>query len=164
MSGISYLSREQEREAIRILHSTYDSEWSDVCKLKDVRDIPLVSMAEILFTERMKNKFSEWRDGLLQKQNREDQIQGISKDSKQQFQVIFFKMHPALRLTGFTSRQLKLIQLVMLLYLVLSVDMFTFFLSCIANFILSSQLSVFFGEKTLYTYFDFIQRLNFADY
>ncbi|XP_027341844.1 poly(A)-specific ribonuclease PARN isoform X2 [Abrus precatorius] len=70
----------------------------------------LVSMADILFSERMKNKLSEWRDGLLQEQNQEDQIQGISKDSK--FQVIFFKMHPALRLNGFTSHQLKLIQLV----------------------------------------------------
>ncbi|XP_061375212.1 poly(A)-specific ribonuclease PARN isoform X2 [Gastrolobium bilobum] len=69
-------------------------------------------MADILFTERMKNKFREWRDGLLQEQNQDDQIQGISKDSKQQFQVIFFKMHPALRLNGFTSHQLKLIQLV----------------------------------------------------
>ncbi|RDX61631.1 Poly(A)-specific ribonuclease PARN, partial [Mucuna pruriens] len=102
--GISYLSREQERTALRSLNSTYDSEWSDICKLKDVRDIPLVSMADILFTARMKNKFSEWRDGLLQEQN-----QGISKDSK--FQEIFFEMHPALRLDGFTSHQLKLIQL-----------------------------------------------------
>ncbi|RZB51118.1 Poly(A)-specific ribonuclease PARN isoform C [Glycine soja] len=57
----------------------------------------------------MKNKFSEWRDGLFQEQNQEDQIQGISKDSK--FQVTFFEMHPALRLNGFTSHQLKLIQL-----------------------------------------------------
>ena len=134
MSGISYLSREQEREAIKSLNSTYDSEWSDICKLKDVRDIPLVSMADILFTERMKNKFSKWHDGLLQEQNQEEQIQGISKDSKQQFEVIFFKMHPALRLGGFTSHQLKLIQLVMLLYLVPSVDTFTFCLSCIVIF------------------------------
>ncbi|KAH1054293.1 hypothetical protein GLYMA_08G330300v4 [Glycine max] len=58
----------------------------------------------------MKNKFGEWRDGLFQEQNQEDQIQGISKDSK--FQVTFFEMHPALRLNGFTSHQLKLIQLV----------------------------------------------------
>ncbi|KAG4935353.1 hypothetical protein JHK85_050272 [Glycine max] len=107
--GISYLSREQERKALRSLNSTYDSEWSDIGKLKDVRDIPLLSSADILFTARMKNKFSEWRDGLFQEQNQEDQIQGISKDSK--FQVTFFEMHPALRLNGFTSHQLKLIQL-----------------------------------------------------
>lgn len=114
MSGISYLSREQEREAIRSLNSTHDSECSDISKLNDVRDIPSVNMADILFTARMKDKFSEWRDGLLQEQNRSDQIQGSRKDSKQQFQLIFFKTHPALKLDGFTSRQLKLIQLVML--------------------------------------------------
>lgn len=110
--GISYLSREQEREAIRSLNSTHDSECSDISKLNDVRDIPSVNMADILFTARMKDKFSEWRDGLLQEQNRSDQIQGSRKDSKQQFQLIFFKTHPALKLDGFTSRQLKLIQLV----------------------------------------------------
>ncbi|KAK7302274.1 hypothetical protein RJT34_13159 [Clitoria ternatea] len=108
--GISYLSRDQEREALRTLNSTYGSEWSDICKLKDVRDIPLVSMADILFSARMKNKFSEWRDGLLHEQNLENQFHGISEDSK--LQVIFFKMHPALKLNGFTSHQLKVIQLV----------------------------------------------------
>ncbi|KAK7305261.1 hypothetical protein VNO77_43163 [Canavalia gladiata] len=108
--GISYVSREQEREALRSLNSTYGSEWSNICRVKDVRDIPLVSMADILFTARMKSKFNEWRDGLLQKLNQQDQIQGISEDSK--FEVIFFKMHPALRLNGFTSHQLKLIHLV----------------------------------------------------
>lgn len=110
--GISYLSREQEREAIRRLNSTYDSERPDICKLKDVRDIPLLSMADTLFTARMKSKFSEWRDGLLHEQNQEDRIQEISEDSKEQFQVMFFKLQPALRLNGFTSHQLKLIQLV----------------------------------------------------
>ncbi|KAL9319931.1 hypothetical protein ACSQ67_011770 [Phaseolus vulgaris] len=108
--GISYLSREQERKALRSLNSTYDSEWSDICKLKDVRDMPLLSAADILFTARMKNKFREWRDGLLHEQNLEDQIQGDTGDSK--FQEMFFEMHPALRLNGFTSHQLKLIQLV----------------------------------------------------
>lgn len=139
MSGISYLSREQEREAIRRLNSKYDSERSDICKLKDVQDIPLVSMADTLFTARMKSKFSEWRDGLLHEQNQEDRIQEISEDSKEQFQVMFFKMQPALRLNGFTSHQLKLIQLVILLFLVPSADMFTFCLSsCVAILIGSS--------------------------
>jgi len=116
MSGISYLSREQERKALRSLDSRYDSEWSDICKLKDVTDTPMLSAADILFTARMKNKFREWRDGLLHEQNLEDQIQGVTEDSK--FQEIFFEMHPALRLNGFTSHQLKLIQLVMLAYFV----------------------------------------------
>ncbi|XP_057723600.1 poly(A)-specific ribonuclease PARN isoform X1 [Arachis stenosperma] len=110
--GISYLSRAQEREAVRRLNSRYESEHSNIYKLKDVKDIQLISMADILFSERMKNKFSKWRDGLLQEQSREEQIIGTSKDSKQLFEVIFFKMHPAIRLSGFTSRQLKLIQLV----------------------------------------------------
>ncbi|CAJ1963874.1 unnamed protein product [Sphenostylis stenocarpa] len=108
--GISYLSREQETKALRSLNSTYDKAWLDICKLKDVRDLPQLSTADILFSERMKNKFSEWRDGLLHEQNQEDQSQGITEDSK--FQVIFFEMHPALRLNGFTPHQLKLIQLV----------------------------------------------------
>lgn len=93
----------------------HDSECSDISKLNDVRDLPSVNMADILFTERMKNKFSEWRDGLLMEQSQPDQIQGSRKVSKQRFEVIFFKTHPALKLEGFTSRQLKLIQLVMLL-------------------------------------------------
>ncbi|MED6175222.1 hypothetical protein PIB30_076387 [Stylosanthes scabra] len=110
--GISYLSREQEREAVRRLNSTYKGEHSEIGKLKDVRDIQMISMADMLFTERMKNKFSKWRDGLLQEQSQEEQITGTLKDSKQLFEVIFFKMHPAIKLSGFTSRQLKLIQLV----------------------------------------------------
>lgn len=76
--------------------------------------MPLHSASDILFTARMKNKFRGWRDGLLNEQNLEDQIQGITEDSK--FQEIFFEMHPALRLNGFTSHQLKLIHLVMLIY------------------------------------------------
>lgn len=129
MSGISYLSREQEMEAMKSLNSTFDSDRSDISKLSDVKDIPLASMADILFTERMKSKFSEWRDGLFQEKNQSDQIQGMPKDSKEQFHVIFFKTHPALKLNGFTSRQYKLIQLVMLLYFVSFVDRFIFCLS-----------------------------------
>ncbi|KAK8468556.1 hypothetical protein PHAVU_006G058000 [Phaseolus vulgaris] len=82
----------------------------NACIHEDVRDMPLLSAADILFTARMKNKFREWRDGLLHEQNLEDQIQGDTGDSK--FQEMFFEMHPALRLNGFTSHQLKLIQLV----------------------------------------------------
>ncbi|KAJ7960940.1 poly(A)-specific ribonuclease PARN [Quillaja saponaria] len=111
--GISYLSREQEEEAKQCSNLTYDGELSDMwCNLKDVRDIPLVSMVDILFTERMKTKFSEWCDGLLQDRRGEVQFQRTSEDSKQQLQVVFFKMRPALSLDGFTSHQLNLIQLV----------------------------------------------------
>ncbi|XP_028781706.1 poly(A)-specific ribonuclease PARN [Neltuma alba] len=113
--GISYLSREQESEAIRCLNSSNDDEWLDEDSrlgIKNVKDIASVSIADVLFTERMKNKFSEWRDGLFQEQEREDKIQRLSEVSKQQLQVIFYKMRPALRLCGFTSHQLKLIKLV----------------------------------------------------
>ncbi|KAI9102242.1 hypothetical protein K1719_023444 [Acacia pycnantha] len=85
--GISYLSREQESEAIRCLNSANDCEWLD-------------------------EDSSEWRDGLFKEQDREEKIQSFSEDSKQKVQVIFYKMRPALRLCGFTSHQLKLIKLV----------------------------------------------------
>ncbi|KAK4278288.1 hypothetical protein QN277_016153 [Acacia crassicarpa] len=113
--GISYLSREQESEAIRCLNSANDCEWLDEDSrfgIKNVKDIPSVSIADVLFTERMKNKFSEWRDGLFKEQDNEDKIQRFSEDSKQKVEVIFYKMRPALRLCGFTSHQLKLIKLV----------------------------------------------------
>ncbi|KAK9269703.1 hypothetical protein L1049_001481 [Liquidambar formosana] len=84
--------------------------------LKEIRDIPLVSMADILFTERMKNRFSEWRNGLLRERKEGAQFQGSSNDSKQLLQTIFFKTHPALTPNGFTSHQLRLIQLVMFLF------------------------------------------------
>ncbi|KAL5548636.1 hypothetical protein UlMin_003867 [Ulmus minor] len=105
--GISYLSRRQEGEALKRLKLVYEDE-----NLKEVRDIPLVNMVDILFTERMKNKFSEWHDGLSRPQNTGFQFQGGSNDSKQQFQTIFFKMRPAISLNGFSSHQLRLIQLV----------------------------------------------------
>ncbi|KAF3453299.1 hypothetical protein FNV43_RR03739 [Rhamnella rubrinervis] len=110
--GISYLSKRQEAEALRRLNLAYEDElsvsWSN---LKEVRDIPLVNMADILFTERMKNGFREWRDGLILPHNGELQFQGCTSASKQ-FETTFFKMRPALSLNGFNSHQLRLIQLV----------------------------------------------------
>ena len=115
MSGISYLSREQESEALRRLNSINDGRLLDEDTgfgMKNDKDTRSVSIADVLFTERMKNRFSEWRDGLFREQDREDKIQRSSSDAKQQLQVIFYKMHPALKLCGFTSHQLKLIKLV----------------------------------------------------
>ncbi|XP_065862669.1 poly(A)-specific ribonuclease PARN isoform X2 [Euphorbia lathyris] len=66
-------------------------------------------MTDVLFSERMKNRLNEWRDGLLP--NSGSQIKRTS-DDKRQFETIFYKMRPALCLNGFTSHQLKLIQLV----------------------------------------------------
>lgn len=107
-SGISYLSRGQESKALRRLRLAYEDESN----LKEVRDAPLVKMADTLFTERMKNTFTEWRDGLLRNRNGGSKFQGISNDRQQHLETIFFKMCPALSLNGFTSHQLRLIQLV----------------------------------------------------
>lgn len=73
----------------------------------------MVKIADTLFAERMKNTFIEWRDGLLnlRSSNGGFQFQQNSNDS-QQLQTIFFKMRPALSLKGFTSHQLRLIQMV----------------------------------------------------
>ncbi|XP_010273436.1 PREDICTED: poly(A)-specific ribonuclease PARN isoform X2 [Nelumbo nucifera] len=111
--GISYLSRAQEAESLRCLNLAHGGEISNSgSHLEDFKDIPLVRTADILFTERMKNRFSEWRDGLLCSTTRQSQLEGQIKDSKQQLQTVFFKMRPALTLNGFTSHQLRLIQLV----------------------------------------------------
>lgn len=113
--GVSYLSRAQEEEALRRLNSAYEDELSEQWhNLKDACNRPLVSMGDVLFTKRMKNRISEWRDGLLRDRNEGSQFQGSSSDSKQHLQTIFFNMRPALTLNGFTSHQLRLIQMVLL--------------------------------------------------
>lgn len=119
ISGISYLSREQESEALRRLSLAYDDELLARCSnLKEPMHMPVVKMADTLFAERMKNSFTEWRDGLLRSSKGGFQFQGDSNDS-QQLQTIFFKLRPALSLRGFTSHQLKLIQMVILVFYIL---------------------------------------------
>ncbi|KAJ0101365.1 hypothetical protein Patl1_03932 [Pistacia atlantica] len=82
--GVSYLSREQEEEALGYMNSLYEDKlWDSWGDLKEARDMPLVNIADV-----------------------------VSNDSEQQFQTIFYKMRPAISLNGFTSHQLKLIQLV----------------------------------------------------
>ncbi|GAV68828.1 CAF1 domain-containing protein [Cephalotus follicularis] len=111
--GVSYLSRKQEDEALRHMKSLHDEEsLHSLCYLKEIRDIPSMSMADILFTERMKSKLSEWREGLVRNVKGGAQFHEGLNDSKQQYQTIFFKMRPALVLKEFTSHQLRLIQLV----------------------------------------------------
>ncbi|XP_050219614.1 poly(A)-specific ribonuclease PARN [Mercurialis annua] len=97
--GVSYLSRRQEEEELRRLNSRYE----DYTNFNEVRDVPLVGITDVLFSERMKNRLSEWRDGLMKNRN---------EAGESQFETIFYKMRPALCLSGFTSHQLKLIQLV----------------------------------------------------
>lgn len=114
ISGVSYLSREQENEMLRCL----DSECEDLMaqmwhNTKEIRETPLVSVADVLFSERMKSRFNKWRNWLLQDRNRGSQFLETSNNTKEQFQTIFFKMRPALTLNGFTSHHLRLIQSVM---------------------------------------------------
>lgn len=111
--GISYLSRIQEAEALHNLCSVYEGELlTSQCHLKDARELPLVSTFDILFTERMKNTLCEWRDRLLRNSNEGCHFEVNSGGSVPRLQTIFFKMRPSLMLNGFTSHQLRLIQLV----------------------------------------------------
>ncbi|KAG9456930.1 hypothetical protein H6P81_001438 [Aristolochia fimbriata] len=102
--GMSYLSRAQEAESLQILGFACEAECG---KLKDVEEIPLMSTCDIFFAERMKNKFQGWLDQLLR-----DELAGSNDGSTSQFLTTFFKLRPALVVNGFTSHQLRLIQLV----------------------------------------------------
>ncbi|OAY75352.1 Poly(A)-specific ribonuclease PARN [Ananas comosus] len=113
ISGISYLSRAQEIEALRKLRPQYeDSSAAPSHTFEELGDIPIVSTADLLFTERMKNRFTEWREGILRSPS-EDSSEESLKFSTVQFQTVFFKMRPAIMLNGFSSHQLKLIQLIL---------------------------------------------------
>ncbi|KAL3851129.1 hypothetical protein ACJIZ3_013011 [Penstemon smallii] len=111
--GISYLSRSQEEEALRRLDSVYKDELVDPSSnLREVAETELVRMADILYAERMKNKISDWRAGLLRDRNCGSDFQESSVDMNQKFRTTFFKLRPALAVDGLTSRQLRLIKLV----------------------------------------------------
>ncbi|CAI0437527.1 unnamed protein product [Linum tenue] len=111
--GISYLSRGQEDEALRRL-TLHDKRLSDLSNnSEDGEGTPLPNLTDVLFINRMKDKLSKWRSGLLQTtKNDTSQCHDTSTDSKQQFQTVFFKMRPAVSLSGFTSHQLNLIRMV----------------------------------------------------
>ncbi|XP_076926192.1 poly(A)-specific ribonuclease PARN-like [Bidens hawaiensis] len=110
--GISYLSRAQEDDIRLQLHSLNESEpFESLSADKEVKDVPLVRMADILFVERMRNKISEWHDDLLQIRNGgSHRTTEDSSESTDQFQTIFFRTRPTIKLNGFTSRQLRLIK------------------------------------------------------
>ncbi|XP_039055780.1 poly(A)-specific ribonuclease PARN [Hibiscus syriacus] len=111
--GVSYLSRGQEDEARKRLKSLNKDQLTNLSSdLRETTDLPLVRVADVLFTERMKKRLSEWRDELLQNRVGRPQDQGGQNDLNQQFQTVFFKMRPALDLNGFTSHQLSLIRMV----------------------------------------------------
>lgn len=115
ISGISYLSRSQEEEALKCLDSVYKDEVPDgSSNLRNASDTKLVRMADILFADRMKSIVSEWRTGLLGGGNLGSKFQGSCNEINQKFQTTFFQTRPALAVNGLTSRQLKLIKLVYL--------------------------------------------------
>jgi poly(A)-specific ribonuclease len=113
--GISYLSRAQEEEALQKLNLMYqDQSASSKTTSQEDLDTPLKSVADILFTERMKMKFNEWRDMIISRPIVDSHLSENIKLSPGQFQTVFFKMRPATLLNGFSSHQLTLIQQVVL--------------------------------------------------
>jgi poly(A)-specific ribonuclease len=114
ISGISYLSRAQEEEALQklnVLH--HDAISASLDTSEQGEDVPLKSTADLLFTERMKIRFSEWRDAIRSSSRVDNNLLGSNKFGTDQFQTVFFKMRPAIMLNGFTSHQIKLIQQVL---------------------------------------------------
>ncbi|ESQ29877.1 hypothetical protein EUTSA_v10011283mg [Eutrema salsugineum] len=102
--GISYLSRRQEEEASK----RYDEESVD--SVVETEDLKLVRLADLLFSERMKKRFNEWRSALL---HGSSESPGISSGSTESAETVFYHMRPALSLQGFTSHQLRVIKLVL---------------------------------------------------
>lgn len=76
-------------------------------------EIPTARTSDILFSERMKNKLRKWHDSIFRSPDKGDIDKEDAGSNNTQFQTVFFKMRPAIMLNGFTSHQLKLIQLVM---------------------------------------------------
>jgi len=111
ISGVSYLSRAQEEEALQKFNMLYHGQTAtSSTNSEEDRDIPLKSASDILFTERMKMNFKEWRDVIVSKPMVDNHLSGNIKCCAGQFQTVFFKMRPAIMLNGFSSHQLKLIQ------------------------------------------------------
>ncbi|KAH7861144.1 hypothetical protein Vadar_022115 [Vaccinium darrowii] len=62
--------RGQEDDAMRTLHIVYDEALFELRRnSREARGTPVVRIADFLFTERMKNRISEWHDGLLLNRN-----------------------------------------------------------------------------------------------
>ncbi|XP_020274491.1 poly(A)-specific ribonuclease PARN isoform X2 [Asparagus officinalis] len=104
--------RAQEAEALQKLSSSYEDRLSN-SNPEEWVEIPTGSTSDLLFTERMKIRFQEWRDGIIRHPNGVCPLEENPDSKKLQFQTIFFKMRPAVQLNGFNSHQLKLIKLVL---------------------------------------------------
>ncbi|KAJ4918015.1 Poly(A)-specific ribonuclease PARN [Raphanus sativus] len=105
--GISYLSRRQEEDASNRFEMLYSQQG-----VVEVEDFKLVRLADVLFAERMKNKLNEWRSELLHG-GPNASSQSSSNGLTQSTETVFYHMRPALNLRGFTSHQLRVIQLVL---------------------------------------------------
>ncbi|XP_044457826.1 poly(A)-specific ribonuclease PARN isoform X2 [Triticum aestivum] len=104
----------QEEEALQklnVLHHDGLSAFPNTSKQEE--DVQLKSTADLLFSERMKIRFNEWRDAISTNPRVDNHKLGSNKFTTNQFQTVFFKMRPAIMLDGFTSHQLKLIQQVL---------------------------------------------------
>ncbi|KAL9273297.1 Poly(A)-specific ribonuclease PARN-like protein, partial [Drosera capensis] len=55
----------QEEEALCRLKSAYDNESKDALDVVKANDVSELSIPDILFTERMKIRFNDWRDGFM---------------------------------------------------------------------------------------------------
>uniref|UniRef100_A0A1D1XU77 Poly(A)-specific ribonuclease PARN n=1 Tax=Anthurium amnicola TaxID=1678845 RepID=A0A1D1XU77_9ARAE len=110
--GISYLSRAQEAEALHNMNLRLQGRLANSMSDRDeYLELPSMRTADVLFTERIKIRFHEWRNGILKHQGAHRPEEGYN-NSKTHFQTTFFKMRPAVTLNGFTSHQHWLIQMV----------------------------------------------------
>lgn len=106
------MSRVQEAEALNSMSAETEGRLLNSIKRGgEPSEMPLVRTADVLFTERMKIRFNEWHNSIVKSQDVHC-TEGERNNFKYQFQTSFFKMRPAITLSGFSSRQHKLIQMV----------------------------------------------------
>lgn len=143
ISGISYLSKAQEAKALQNLCSVHQNGLRSFSSdSEEYAEIPAVRTADVLFTERMKIRFHEWHENVL-KYPKDPILEGNHCSSNLEFQIVFFKMHPAVMLNGFTSHRLKLIQLVRMSYMNFSAkkcQWLVIIFSCLMQSVCSSNL------------------------
>lgn len=115
--GISYLSKQQEAEVrhqLGLADVTESKSSLSGRSSKNIKEIPLTSTADVIFSERMKIKFGQWRDSILRHQNRGKH--GAVDDSGDcniqisESEISFCKTRPSLLLSGISANQVKLVQ------------------------------------------------------
>ena len=110
------MSRAQEAEALNSMSTEIKQRLSDPVGDEDrPSEMPLGRTADVLFTERIKIQLHEWRNNIV-KSHEVNSSESGSRTFKSQFQTSFFKMRPAVTLSGFSSRQHKLIRMVCSLF------------------------------------------------